>query len=140
MREPRGKGSDEAARLITQGCQQTLEHPWLHQHVVIQVENGLGGRLSQQKIALLGNAMQRRPVVPLDAAAMLLDHPAQRLHHRVVRDRLSTLVGDDDAHVADGLRRYPAQGHHQRRQPIARRQQDVGRRHFARDRSQKMPA
>jgi hypothetical protein len=69
--------------------------------------------------------MQPRPVPPLDAPAALLDYPAQRLHHRVVPDRAIALIGDDDSHVVGSLRRHPAQGHFQRRQPISRRPQDI---------------
>ena len=68
--------------------------------------------------------------MPLDGAAAHLDHPTQRLHHRVVRHWVIALIGDDDTHVVGGLRRHSAQSHHQRCQPIAR-QQDVGPCHLA---------
>ena len=83
--------------LGVQRVQQILDDPGFHEHVVVKVEHRWSGRLLQQKVALLSDAVNRLAVMPGNGPSPDRNHPSQGLNYLRVLSRFPALVGNDYA-------------------------------------------
>ena len=97
--------------LFLQHLDEPAEHPWLHEDVVVEKEDGIRARLPQKVVALLGNALPLCPIVPLDAVSARLEHAGEGCNDRLMPGRTLALVRNKHAKISNLLRSQAAKRH-----------------------------